>query len=422
MGYFFFFSSFIRLVPWNAPHATQEDFMNQRLISLLAALVFIALAGCGSSSSSSLGSGDLNVWLTDTASPEYKAVYISVNQVEVKASSDDNDNGWQMVDVVNKTINLLDLTGGILESLGSRNLPAQPYNQLRLILASAPDDEKNLNGNDHPFANYVIIETDDTVHELNVPSEYQSGIILVKEFTITVSGLTELILDFDAMRSVVMGGDSGQWFLNPVIEVLDTVTLAEIGGSVTDSPTPGTVQQDTHVSAQIYNAIALDEKDRVTIQAGTLTIADGSYLLRVPEGEYRVVAVKDGFRPQCRIVTATPGETLTADFALTSSASGTLTVKITGLAQTDDAITLSIRRTSLCTDGSTLARPYEVTSRSFTQKFFADGGEAVFTLPARNSSAGYTGDYTVMAYGDSVTTRYQTETVTSTPTTITFRY
>lgn len=396
--------------------------MNKRLILILAAIVFIATAGCNSGSgSSSLGSGDLSVSLTDAATPEYKAVYISVSQAEVKASSDDNDNGWQMVDVVDKTINLLELTGGILEPLGTRNLPAQTYNQIRLVLASAPDDEKNLNGDDHPFANYVI-ETDDTVHELKVPSGYQSGIKLVKQFTISASGLTELILDFDAMKSVVQAGNSGNWILKPVIEVLDTVTIAGINGSVTDSPPPGTALQDTYVSAQVYNSIASDEKDRVTIQAGTLTTVDGSYRLGVPEGEYRIVVYKGDFRPQCRIVTATTGETLTADFALVPSVSGTLTVRVTGLAQTDDSITLSIRRTALCTDGSTIAKPYEVTSRAYTQEFFADGGDAVFNLPARNSSAGYTGDYTVMVYGDSIRTRYQTETVTSTPTIITFSY
>ncbi len=398
--------------------------MNQRLIAIIAAILFLALAGCSSNSgSSSLGSGDLNVSLTDAPSPDYKAVYISVNQVEVKASSDNGENGWQVVDIVNKTINLLDFTGGILEDLGTRNLPAQTYNQLRLVLASAPDDENNLNGDPHPFANYVILnDGSDTVHELKVPSGYQSGIKLVKQFSIAVSGLTELILDFDAMKSVVQAGNSGQWILKPVIEVLDTVTLARIDGSVTDTPTPGTVLQDTHVSAQIYNSIVSDEKDRLTIQAGTLTIADGSYILRVPEAEYRVIAYKEGFRPQCQLVSATSGGTIIADFALVASASGTLTVRVTGLAASEDAITLSIRRNSLCTNGSAILRPFEVTSLSLTQEHFATGGEAVFTLPSRNSGAGYTGDYTVVVSGDNITTRSQTPTVTSTPTIITFSY
>ena len=60
--------------------------------------------------------------------------------------------------------------------------------------------------------NYVILE-DDSVHELKVPSGYQSGVKIVKGFTINENGTTEIILDFDAMSSVVEAGNSGQWLL-----------------------------------------------------------------------------------------------------------------------------------------------------------------------------------------------------------------
>ncbi|BCS94938.1 hypothetical protein DSLASN_05700 [Desulfoluna limicola] len=375
--------------------------MNQRLIALIAAFFFIALAGCSSNSgSSSLGSGDLNVSLTDAPSPDYKAVYISVNQVEVKASSDNSENGWQVVDIVNKTINLLDLTGGILEDLGTRNLPAQTYNQLRLILADAPDDENNLNGDPHPHANYVILnDGSDTVHELKVPSGYQSGIKLVKQFTISVSGLTELILDFDAMKSVVQAGSSGQWILKPVIEVLDTVTLAGIGGSVTNSATPGVAQQAAWVSLQTDDSFALDHKDKVTTHASTLTDVAGSYLLRSEANTYNLIVFKEGFVPACRRVTTVSGSTITQNIALlTAAAPGTLEVTINGFSQEDESVTVSIRADGICGTGIPIF--YEITSRSYS----ADG-TYTFSLPPDN--------YTIVVYGDNMSTIRVTRDVTS---------
>jgi len=386
--------------------------MNPRFIYILAALVFLGLTGCGSDSKSTPtpGFGELTVSLTDAPSPEYKAVYISINQVEVNRSADDEENGWQVVDFIGetinpleyigKTINLLEYTGKNTFPLGTRNLPAGEYNQLRLRLADAPDDEQNLNGNDHLFANYVI-DTADNVYELKVPSGYQSGIKLVKKFTIESLGHTALILDFDAMKSVVEAGKSGQWILKPVIKVLDTATLADIDGSVTDTADDSAVTS-ARVTAQTYNGFALDPKDEITVHAGTLTNVNttdnpGDYLLRVPEGNYTIVAYKEGFRPECRRVSTT-GETTTADFALTASSSGTLEVAINGLTEADDSVTVSVRRSDFC--GGTLSTLYEMTSHSFAANEAFD-----ISLPP--------GEYTVVAYGDNLTTVVGTRTITS---------
>ncbi|WP_300674990.1 DUF4382 domain-containing protein [Desulfoluna sp.] len=370
--------------------------MTRRFISILAALALLAVAGCNSSSSSSSsGAGDLNVSLTDAPASAYKAVYISVNQVEVKQSSNDDDNGWQVVEIVNETINLLDLSGGILKDLGTRNLPAATYNQLRLRLAIAPDAEKNILGTDHPFANYVIDSNDD-VHELKVPSGYQSGIKLVKQFTIEAAGLTKLIIDFNAMKSVVEAGSSGKWLLKPVIQVIDTVTLAGVQGSVTD--TPGSDQQGALVTAQTYSAAATLPEDEITVHAGTLTDNRGSYLLRVPAGEETLVVFKEGFLPACQRISTVTGTTLTEDFTLTAATSGTLSVTITGLTAIDDSVTISVRKSGLC--GGSLSTLYEMTAQSF-----AADGIYLIALPP--------GTYSIVASGENLTTVTYVRTLTS---------
>ncbi|SCY26118.1 DUF4382 domain-containing protein [Desulfoluna spongiiphila] len=374
--------------------------MNPRFAFILAALAFVALTGCSSSSdsTSSSGFGDLTVNLTDAPSPDYKAVYISVNQVEVNRSATD-ENGWQVVDIVNETINLLDLTGGILKSLGTREMPAGEYNQVRLVLASAPDGENNILGTVHPFANYAV-ELDDSIHELKIPSEDSNGVTRAKQFIIDTNANVVLILDFDVMKSVVQGGDTGQWFLKSVIEVLDTREIAGITGSVTDSPTPGTAQQGTRVSVQTYDGFAIDPKDRVINHASTLTDAAGSYILRVPESTYNLVVYKDGFNSSCRRVTPLTGNTLIEDFALTSvTARGTLRVRVNGISQDEESVTVSVRRDTLCGTGTLIF--VELISESYA----ADGDYDIL-LPLNT--------YTVVAYGDTLSrTLSDTREITS---------
>lgn len=363
--------------------------MNPRFVSILAALVFLALAGCSSSSDSSDANfGDLTVQLTDAPSPDYKAVYISVNQVEVNRSATD-ENGWQVVDIVNETINLLDYTGGLLKSLGTREMPAGVYNQVRLVLASAPDEQTNILGSLHPFAHYVV-ELDNSIHQLTVPSEDSSGVTRTKQFIIDTNANVELILDFDVMRSVVQGGDTGQWFLKSILEVLDTREIALISGSVTDSPTPGTALQGTRVSVQTYDGFATDPKNRVINIGSTLTDAAGSYTLRIPESTYNLVAYNDNeFSPLCRRITALTGTPLTEDFALTgTNPDGTLTVRISGFnVGNEESITVSVRRDAPC--GTGLPNFIELLSESYS----ADGDYNI-TLPPN--------DYTVVAFGDPI--------------------
>ena len=69
-------------------------------------------------------------------------------------------------------------------------------------------------------------------HEMKVPSGYESGIKLVRTFTITEGDITELILDFDAAKSIVKAGNSGKYILKPTIKVIGTKSLAKVYGHV----------------------------------------------------------------------------------------------------------------------------------------------------------------------------------------------
>ena len=214
---------------------------------------------------------------------------------------------------------------------------------------------------------------------------------------------TELILDFDAARSVVKAGKSGKYLLKPTIKVIGT-TIATVSGVVTN----GTVLEGVLVSAQIYTSDAVDAKDRVAVQAATVTDENGEYMLYVQPGDYNIVAYEEGYAPECTVLDAQASTDYAEDFNLTAAATGTLsgTVTITGGGD-EDVVTVSIRQDADC-DGDI----EEIEVASFN---IANGGDYSVTLGE--------GSYTVVASTDGEVTQQHNIVVTAggdTPLDITF--
>ena len=194
--------------------------------SALCAFVVSFLAACGGGSDDgstvtpAAGTGTLRVALTDAPACGFDHVYVTVERVRVHqtSSANDNDAGWSEI-VLNpaQRIDLLGLTNGVLAELGQTPLGAGQYQQVRLVLSP------NRGGTP---ANSVVptggIET-----ALDTPSAIQSGLKLNHGFTVQPNALTDLVLDFDACRSVVPNG--GGFNLKPVIAVIPRTTTAIVG-------------------------------------------------------------------------------------------------------------------------------------------------------------------------------------------------
>lgn len=335
-----------------------------KLVNLITSVALFLLLGIGliscsgggsgtvgSSGDSGIGGGNigtLSLGLTDGPPPKntYDAIYVTIKEISVKHEDKESWDRLAGPELdLPKTFNLLDLVNGVIADLGAVELEAGHYNQMRLLLGTEPDDEENILGEAHDYANYLILEGDDEQIPLKVPSGYQTGIKLVNGFDIEVEGSTELVLDFDANKSIVKAGKSGKWLLKPTIKMIESVTYS-VEGFVEDNEDNRLAEAD--VSAQIYDSAASDPKDEVTVAASAKSNDNGYYFmyLSLYQEKYNIVATKDGYLPACKVLDS---DGLIAgyirDFNLTpAAATGTFTGSARGLESPEDTALFSIRQ------------------------------------------------------------------------------
>ncbi len=263
--------------------------------SLILLLLVIFMASCSGSSSTSLSSsnaapGTLGILLTDAPNSDFDAVYVTVSKVRVhqSASASENDPGWSEITIQPKRINLLDLANGVLWELGVTSLPAGHYTQLRLVLI--PNTQNT--GTSTDIANSVVVSSGTTTTEIPLitPSAVQNGIKLINEFDVAPGQLVKLVLDFDALKSIVSLGN-GNYLLKPVISVtvlngnvipIIPTVLNGIDGFVD----PALLGSNVMVSAQVNGAIVI---------SGAPNAQTGEFFLApLAPGNYDVVITADG--------------------------------------------------------------------------------------------------------------------------------
>ncbi|MBW6510184.1 MAG: DUF4382 domain-containing protein [Desulfuromonadales bacterium] len=309
----------------------------------LATLMTLTLASCGGGSgSSSSGDGTLSLALTDSTTQEYRAVYVTIDRVDVHRA----DGNWEVVANPEATYDLLKLVNGATVVLGKERLPAGDYTQMRLII-------RENEGNHQPPNNYLVrVESENEIIEpLKIPSGPKTGIKLVSGFTINENQTTELLLDFDAMRSIVKAGKSGKYLLKPTIKVLDLSTKATVEGTITT-----TADQETSPLAGAF--VSAQAGEPLTIQAGTISANGddnkGDYKLFLMPGSYALVATAEGHLPACDSATLASGDLKPVDFDLVRAETiFTLSGEITGAATSiDQNVTLTFYQQIICNDNT----------------------------------------------------------------------
>ncbi|XLZ67777.1 DUF4382 domain-containing protein [Massilia sp. SR12] len=244
--------------------------------TLITSTLLLAACGGGGGSSGDTTpppptqtAGILGVSLTDAPACGFDAVNVTISKVRVhqSATANDNDSGWSDINVAPaRKINLLNLTNGVLESLGQVALPSGSYTQVRLLL------EPSANNNNS------VVPTGGSETVLETPSAAQSGIKLNADFSVPAGGRYDLVLDFDACKSIVTKGN-GKYALKPVIKVVPPA-LNGINGYVS--------------TALAGSNVAVTAQQNGSIVAATVPSATGEFVLsRLPLGNYDVVIMAD---------------------------------------------------------------------------------------------------------------------------------
>jgi hypothetical protein len=267
-----------------------------------AACLALLLAGCGggggdSTATPSQTNGTLVVSMTDAPSCGFDAVNVTVNKVRVhqSASATEDDAGWTDITLnPARRINLLDLSNGIFTELGQTPLTPGHYTQLRLML-----DPNSGNG----LANSVLPSGSANEAPLETPSAVQTGIKLVNEFDVAAGQRVELMLDFDACKSVVTRGN-GKYALKPVVKVVPTVVNG-VEGYVSTALLPAHVQVSAQQNGQIVSSTVPDNSGKF-------------FLSRLAPGSYDVVITADE-RPTA-VIGAVPVASTSSTTTISTSA------------------------------------------------------------------------------------------------------
>lgn len=304
----------------------------EQLASCFVAVMALVSLGCGSNDGGGGAQlGSLSVSLTDAPACGFDAVNVTVDKVRVHQSSSARENaeGWSTIAIVPpRKINLLDLNDATqqnfaLEHLGVTPLEAGHYTQVRLVLVGNT-------GATPPFANSVVLTGQPPNSEiaLETPSAVQSGIKLVHQFTVNSGQRTDLLLDFDACKSIVRTG-SGRYKLKPVIQIIP-FEMNGIQGFLDAALFPGQLNaNNVIVSAQIGGTVVRSTMpNAVTGEFVLARLAPGNYDVVITANN-QATAVIAGV-PVATNTSITPvstsGSRITLNGSAVQSISGTVTL------------------------------------------------------------------------------------------------
>lgn len=192
-------------------------------IALLACMAVILSACGGSDAADPATTGSITLGITDTPVAEAGKVVVRFTGVEIIAAEGSGLENQTFTFTEAKTIDLLALQGGLRDTLlEDQSLPAGDYGQIRLMVQAEHDGTMD-----------SYIEINGAQHELRVPSGSQTGLKLVHELDVAADSSTDLTIDFDLRKSVVLAGSV--YMLKPALRLVETETAGELTGIVDPS-------------------------------------------------------------------------------------------------------------------------------------------------------------------------------------------
>jgi len=198
------------------PEPRGEDVQNALLssitISLTALTISLSVAACGSTTSPS-GTGTLTVMLKDSPFSDAKALVVTFSSVSAHLSGGDFVPLPFSGGAVSRSCDLKKLTAA-QDVLGAGPLATGHYTELRLVVSSAVLYFDNPSTGAACAA--TIAAPAGRGGSVNIPS---GELRLNRQFDVTSTGTTTILLDFDGDQSVKQTGN-GAYTMTPVMSVV----------------------------------------------------------------------------------------------------------------------------------------------------------------------------------------------------------
>lgn len=182
----------------------------------VAALGLLALSGCGSDGQLS-ASSTLSLNLVDGPITGATVVWVQFTGVEVKPV---NGPSQTFNFSPAKGYDLLTLQGGNAATLlGDTTVPAGDYEWIRLKIDPTPDSS--------------YVEDGSGVHGLKIPSGTQSGLKLIRGFTMPAGGRADFTIDFVLDKSIIAPpGLAPQYLMKPVLRMTNNIEVGTLEGTI----------------------------------------------------------------------------------------------------------------------------------------------------------------------------------------------
>jgi len=222
------------------------------VVGLLAVLAF-GLAACSGSSESKDTTGRISLGISDGPVHDASKVCVAFKEIEFKSGA---DSFVETFDPVN--INLLDFQGvNAAPLLINFELPAGDYQWMRLgvnAVLGGPggigDDPASVEcGGDD---SYIVMDSGN-VHNLYIPSGFETGLKLVGGFTVPAGGSADFTAEFDLAKSVTAPiGLQPDVILRPTIRLVNNVEVGTLTGEVSSGLATGSTLELQSCDASVY--------------------------------------------------------------------------------------------------------------------------------------------------------------------------
>lgn len=299
-----------------------------------AALASLFISGCGGEDAGTVNTSTLSIGITDGPLASATKVWLQFSGVEVKPVGGEAQTfsfspakGFDLLTLQNGNAAML---------LGDTTVPAGQYEWIRLMLDSTAG------------SSYVIDSSGQ--HSLRVPSGAETGLKLVRGFTMPAGGRADYTVDFVLDKSIITPpGQAPEYMMKPVLRITDNIQVGKIAGTLAantlaaipacagKAPTVYLYEGANVVPDDIFNPLngAMDTAPTVDPLVTTTAALNGSSVYAyqvayVPIGTYTVAftcdnddpAVDENAPPATPIaftvyaqpVTVTVGQTSTANF------------------------------------------------------------------------------------------------------------